>query len=850
MFSKASQVRLLVMTFILSLLSCSLPLNEKQSKPSKPEAKLSFDSKCLKEIGTNLSEWAEGEGEDSKLQSTWVCLESAIDVFKTKVVGKGSPRDEYSPEEVASFFQGYVLKETKFDPPLMAEIMAIKVLLVGGSDKKITRGELDRFKALIQLLKEISIETKPFMKVYTTKWAPNAKSLSDSELQKFRQSSAILGAAGTRLSAFISKNEGSYDLNRLPVLFKELQKFSKTPWTWLPKLNQYIPLLVSVKGILFGDLKSELVSSVNKSQLPAFFSVAVQAYTSFLEYNYFISPAFGEGKLSDLSQGAGLRSLGRFVENGLALINVFPDARAEKVVPVEEIYELWLTAKKADLVPEKISDESIRNLLPVVFNRILLNPSVRQQGTVIAGLTRFATQYVAEEFGAWSAVQNFAAGFFQGNSIPRADPDLSQKGLAESWSQLVQCLTKAPDQIELCKFPIPDEARKAAASVAQPQELIRSAQEMQAMFTSKLSLSHRQGQRLQMGNEALPYTFESVSVINLSRTLTRILLHAYASRTGLPGKNIFELTSDDAKLAIKDLNPIAADLNFIEANSTSFATLRFFEANLFTPHGDGSDEVNARELTSLVLYILSGLAHHSTLDERIRNLHCKDQLQLDPAGDAKKDRVAIKCLVTAYKAELASTVADEATLPQALPQLSSYMLELAKRDLTGGSSTFESMLYNLMKASGWKDNGSGTVAMKEISLIVHVMQYIETVMQRFDAPQTGVKDGVLTRKEALAGYPIFRNIINVLLSKDGEVSAVLEIAGDRLSKASYAYVLYHGGIPSCSADKKELLKWAILPSAWKLIRADRSKLGEILGVLSEMTRKQENETIVGRCFYE
>lgn len=850
MFSKASQLHFLVFTLSLSFLSCTLPLNEKQSKPSAPEAKLSFDPKCLKEIGTNLSDWAEGEGEDSKLQSTWVCLESAIDVFKTKVVGKGSPRDEYSPEEVASFFQAYVLKETQFDPPLMAEIMAIKVFLVGGSDKKITRGELDRFKALIQLLKEISIETKPFMKVYTTKWAPDAKSLSDSELQKFRQSSAILGAAATRLSAFIAKNEGSYDLNRLPALFTELQKFSKTPWAWLPKVNQYIPLLVSVKGVLFGDLKSDSVSSVDKTQLPAFFAVAVQAYTSFLEYNYFISPSVAGGNLSSLAQGSGLKSLGRFVENGLALINVFPDARTGKVVPVEEIYELWLTAKKADIVPQKISDESIRNLLPVVFNRILVNPSVRQQGIVIAGLTRFATQYVSEEFGSWAAVQNFAAGFFQTNSVPLAGRDFSQKGLADGWSQLVQCLTKSPDQIDLCKFPIPEADRKAAASFAQPQELIRSAQEMQAMFTSKLSLSHKEGQRLQMGNEALPYSFESVSVINLSRTLSRILLHAYASKNGLPGKNIFELTTEDAKLALKDLNPIAADLNFIEANSTSFATLRFFEANLFTPHGDGSEEVNARELTSLVLYILSGLSHHSTLDERIRNIHCKDQLQLDPAGDAKKDRVDIKCLVTAYKAELASVATNEATLPKALPQLSSYMLDLAKRDLNTGSAAFESMLYNLMKASGWKDNGSGTVAMKEISLIVHVMQYIETVMQRFDAPQTGVKDGVLTRKEALAGYPIFRNIINVLLSKDGEVSAVLEIAGDRLTKASYAYVLYHGGIPTCSPDKKELLKWAILPSAWKSIHAERNKLGEILGVLSEMTRKQDGETIVGRCFYE
>ncbi len=83
-------------------------------------AKLGFDSKCLKEVGPILGKWADGSADPTVLSASWACLEKAIELFKTKVVARNSKVDEYSPEEVASFFQGYVFKELKFNKSFLS----------------------------------------------------------------------------------------------------------------------------------------------------------------------------------------------------------------------------------------------------------------------------------------------------------------------------------------------------------------------------------------------------------------------------------------------------------------------------------------------------------------------------------------------------------------------------------------------------------------------------------------------------------------------------------------------------------------------------------------------------------
>lgn len=1067
MFSKFPRALLVIAALVAG---CSMPVGEKPATPSKPAAKLGFDSDCLKQVKPALGKWIDGTAEATELDSAGVCLENAVEIFKTKVVG--DKQDEQSKEELRKFLESYVLKESKLSDAFMTEVMALKVVLVGGDETKITRTELEKLKSLLGLTRELLKNTVPHMQIYTMKWQPTSDAAEANEAA-FGKAETVLKDSVAKLMATIEANKTSYDVNRVPLLLEEVRKLAGAEWTWLPKVREYLPLVHKLKkslvggteNVIAGDewrrfgssaargfaqllryeffLKNEkellgenaklgnleklgagvldlLADSVEQKSSPVLtkqeiveliasarvafpslkvtdgfvdellvvkeslfggtadgmtasdlrnargklpviravlegllkhkryyllstpsvldgmseenavlymanaeknlvaigtqlaglfvqpydlnrldalvrearasfsdetpakesfslakylpllvsvknlyfqddgavvavkqyaglFELATRGYSRFADFHYNLKPIFDAEKYEDLAIWSGRRSLGRLVNEGLGLLQSFLTRRNPQLITVDEIMKVWTAAGKAELLPSGLTDATMKATFKTLFEKVLLEPEQRLARITPKGLTAHAFNYVKSEFGAWYATQAMLEEFEL-----EATNGNNQKQIVGHWDEVLSCLKSARGARLTCPQNIPADAQKYATVAS----LAKVATEMRRVFTSVLPMSHASARRLVIGDTFRRYDKRSLSYINLSRAIARVLIQGYASKQGAPGSNIWLASRDDANRALTEFKPLMVELDFLEQDNTSFMTMRFLEANLFTPQGNGDAFLDLREGTGIITHILSGLSHNSTIEKRIREEHCAGKLIPDAKGVTKKDRVPIACLLNAYRAEMQTPREREATLGVAMPQLAKYMLGL-KTSVASAASDFDIkaalpydlMMMDLMRASGWKNDDSKTAVMKDIALITHVMQYIETVMQRFDGSVTGVKNGVWTRKEAMNGYPLFRGTVNELLSKDDTVAAIAEQLGDSLTKASYAYVLYHGGIPTCSTDKAELMKWTLFPEAQKTITAERNKLAEILGILAEAARKKPNETLPSKCYY-
>ncbi|MFN9911406.1 MAG: hypothetical protein ACK53L_02410, partial [Pirellulaceae bacterium] len=110
------------------------------------------------------------------------------------------------------------------------------------------------------------------------------------------------------------------------------------------------------------------------------------------------------------------------------------------------------------------------------------------------------------------------------------------------------------------------------------------------------------------------------------------------------------MTQEELNEAFLQLRPLASDLGLVDSDNTSFANSRFLEANLFTPRGNGDDRIDFREISDIVLLILSGLKTDSYVAPELEKV-CPFVVQ----GPRNKKWVDVECMIQFYQEDVQRT---------------------------------------------------------------------------------------------------------------------------------------------------------------------------------------------------
>ena len=129
-------------------------------KPVEVQIEIGGDvSGCLVGFDKTVSEYFNGAASNSaKVESLFDCAEGALSLFKDYT--RGAKEDLWSGEELKWFLETYFLKDTKtkeerkIPGSLLSEALILKQVILGGSDRDVSRFELERTISLLRLLKK------------------------------------------------------------------------------------------------------------------------------------------------------------------------------------------------------------------------------------------------------------------------------------------------------------------------------------------------------------------------------------------------------------------------------------------------------------------------------------------------------------------------------------------------------------------------------------------------------------------------------------------------------------------------------------------------------------------------
>lgn len=291
---------------------------------------------------------------------------------------------------------------------------------------------------------------------------------------------------------------------------------------------------------------------------------------------------------------------------------------------------------------------------------------------------------------------------------------------------------------------------------------------------------------------------------NIIRVLSELIIKAYSSSS-----TEYDLQRDRYDRFFADIFPIFVDLKLIDVENKTFANSRFIEANLFTPSGNGDQVLNYAETVELLQLLFSGLQRNNFVLALVQK-NCR-------AHRTIKQKIAydLDCWLNQSRLSLPTVYPS---LPEALTSYSNLSIK-----------EFEKVWVDFLVGTGHKLNETLTIPVDDFSLVPHLVQYSEAIMNRFDLDQ----DQFLTRDEAMAAYPIFRQTLK----------SAVDIKSEKMLRGGYAYLLVHKKLPTSVGEKFGFItSWIHREDSWP-IRVDRPGLADVLKAIAGFLENSKTQAL-------
>lgn len=264
---------------------------------------------CLDNFSKQLSDYFDGKLNRNEVSDFWNCTARATEVFED--YAKTDDQGVYSLKHLQNFVSEYFWKELPTDKLLLAEILYLKTLLFGGSDKKLTRSELAEIRNFIKKdVKTLSLEILPHIPVLFS--GVITEKISSIDERAVDEAATVFRSAINKFSGIFLRGKRNYSFHRFKNLLIAIQPFvsSDNPKSRLNNLSQFVPVIQETKVLLVGPIRDQILAT----EWDDFFSMLSEAFVIWLRYENYL-------KESDLTEGPSLNQFYRLVSDILLAIN-------------------------------------------------------------------------------------------------------------------------------------------------------------------------------------------------------------------------------------------------------------------------------------------------------------------------------------------------------------------------------------------------------------------------------------------------------------------------------------------------------------------------------------------------
>lgn len=630
---------------------------------------------------------------EKKLRTTFInkviedSLSAVEDILEEKpssVIDKGELYD------LIQAFK-YVRPDVKMSEGFFNELLKLKVLIVGGSETAIAGKDIVVLKNKVPKIFNLVDDIDPHLSILTQNWEPTKSSFENAQKTLKTTNSFFVNWLGDALSLV----DGGYDLNSLPKLISEYEKLygnSKTRWS--KEVNTYLPLIIKIKKMMFGDDSS----LIKKSQWRNSAQIVSGAYGEFLYYNYFV-------KDRNLQKAQGISAFSNLGHSVIDFLKNLVRLKHNEFFAREELLSIINFLAQQGNIPSFFSGSIADQSLEFVLNNVLVTPERRLAGKKPNALNISALDTARTEFTTWMDVEILWVRVASGWTNPNSG--------------------YMPHQLTSYLREVAGSKNSSEALKLGMKELRLSTEDAYPIVTDERGFVkiNYQGDLL--------YTFKALRDLNRNRMVARILIRAFGNDLGrinsYTGVNLKEVEN-----GFNRLKGIFIKIGLLDPNNKTFVISRFREANIFTPHADGNNLVSHAELTDLVGMIFSGIGIYEKLKPSLLKTCFSRNAIINDSS-----MVSVECAKSAYKPAMARIMTT-------LPEYLGYMRRV-------GDATWSNYMQNIFLAAGYITNAKGTAKLGDIALTPHVIQYIEMIFARYDLN----RDALISTHEAIRAYPSF-----------------------------------------------------------------------------------------------
>ena len=691
----------------------------------------SKELECLNAWPEQVKFYFQDQLSDGQTSQIFTCVDGALGVFEK--FARGDNPNQFSATELRQFLNRYMLKN-QISESFMAQLMKLKILLLGGNKDFMTKEELAHSHQLIATFSQEGLLLRGRWKTLLFDEDPKKIDLNDLIETHTRAKKALAD-----IIDFSHADQSNYNWTDFIGLFGEMESYMSAG-DLLANIKKWMPLTESLRLLFLG--KETLASTKSGWQETGVWTADVYGWVAKIFYRM---------RKPDLHSTSTWIDLMSLADSSLELLNNSPQMRTVKVLSVSHLDAVIDEANKLKLVPTGLSPlvvkQTYRHFFAILKQGEQLTGASSVDWRTIKGFDGDMLAHLKLEYQIWKLAENQISQDFK----DKADHSLS--AMITHWKS----------------FDLQAATREWNLDFSAQQKMARSWSDWMQILESPNPLTFKNGVFLQI--PATPKTatvnFYSLTVLNSLRTFVRLMEMGYGLKKNQQD-DVWDRVMTKATIQKwdNDFEAFGQGIHFLDPRQNNSVSRFYNDSIFFTFSSLGSPTINAQQTLELISLMLSGgKAVADQVMLKLKKDHCLTAKK-DPSF--QQPMVDQKCFEQSFKNNFSGLFYN---LPNLVSEVHANRMSL---------DTVLGLLETIAKEN---IKPAGLIEYGEIRTMGGVLDYLEALMAVYDSNH----DQFLTQEELLVAYPRFKNI----------VSTVSPLK-DWFNEDAFLYVVYRGKMPSTS----------------------------------------------------
>lgn len=741
---------LLALGFILILSSCSDYLKGKPYKSQVLEIQSAPQLECLENISNDMKNFLDSKGTDADVDRTVNCINNTLTLLQTKVEGS-QEASSYTTEDIYKIFNQFS-NQAQITKEAATNVVKLKAAILGGSDAKITKSEIDSLKQFLSVVKVEAKKLRPYIQVLYFK-------KTDKQYSKDFIAQAVGQLNSTLRVLYRSTQLGSssYSVENFKEMMVSILSLSEESLNTADVLSKLSKVISGQHSLLTESQRFTYIDNV--TELIRLYSIYVNGHAKF-----------------EISTSENLNEVFTLVESAVNWVENTLQYRATQNISSQTLDALVSAIVKARLINDKMTAYTLTIFYRTVLVRVFESGA---KGDILNfnGIKAIHLRNLRKELATYRVYSKIVERI-AGEKV-LSDRGLTQLPLREAQELISRMSVSAETEI-LSRY---DSALR--------NEIVNNVTDLrQEFFDTNPVIFKNKKIGLAVNQNTWNQRWVDLARGVYVKMLTRLLMQGWGHIYPVENLSMSYMTQTEMFNWYSEFKNFGIELKFLDHRKHNSGLTAFMTSNLFTRNANGDDKVYFRELYENFAVVVSG---GTFFDEEIKvdmqNAGC-NLPQLDVLDEHYNSESCFLNLIQQNYKRYFSTLTH---LTAYLDKLNDVQVKEYIQSAIGVIRVEES-------------NAGIRVEAVDLLSMNALVSYVENIYVLHDAN----RNELISESEIRQAYPKFskiatdfaytnsRDAIEEFTSWQGSVAGYGCFSEQDLIRESFIFLIYNGRTPTIS----------------------------------------------------